>query len=107
MSVTRLYDEGIKYLHLTAADSGNPLYTQSEPMHLISVILNTTTGFEIMSLYNNPTVDEAKKITQILVSSAPDGEILFDIPLKDGFTISRAVASNDVTIVYKGPTIVL
>ena len=107
MSVTRLYDEGIKYLHLTAADSGNPLYAQSEPMHLISVILNTTTGFEILSIYNNPTVDEAKKIAQILVSSAPDGELLFDIPLKDGFTISRAVATNDLTIVYRGPVIII
>lgn len=107
MSINSLYDDSIKYLHLISTDTGNPLYTQTAPMQLVSITLNTATGFEVTALYNASSIVADDLIISMLVHNFNPGHtLLFNLSLQ-AFTIGRVVAANDLTIAYRGPTIVL
>ena len=108
MSAESLYKDSIKYLHLISTDTGNPLYAQPEPIYLVSLTMNSNTGFEILALYNGPAVAANDLVSSFLVHNwSPGSTIVFNLPLDRGFTIVRAVASNDLTIAYRGPVIVV
>lgn len=94
----QLYDQGERYIHLSA--SGTTVIRSTET-RLMRVVLNTFIAGGSITLYNGVTTTASQAVAMIGTSAANIQRTYeYDVTLSGGLAVG-IVSTPDVTIVYR------